>query len=173
MNCIGQVHGPIQRACLDVQRLEVTGALMPQSRSAIAAVGTFQRMSGGRWPRPELWKTLYDIECVSLDSERDAKRGRRLLLTFSAMANVQRQRLPWRKVPNTSALTAATLAFVWAVDCCWHMPYRLPGGSEGQRTVRTRDSCTERNECGTSGPKSTKSPSFSRAISRSGKSSTK
>jgi hypothetical protein len=61
--------------------------------------------------------TLYYFECVSPDNERDAKRGRRLLLTFGAMADVQRERLPWGKVSNMSALAAATLAFVRIPGC--------------------------------------------------------
>lgn len=90
---------------------------MPQSRSAIAAEGAFKRMSGDRLPGPERRLTLNYLECVSPDNEGDAERGRRLLLTFGAMANVQRQRLPWGKVANLSALAATTLAFVCIPDC--------------------------------------------------------
>ena len=117
MHRIGQVDGLIQRAALDVHRFGVTRALMPQSRSATAAERAFQRMPGGRLPCPERRLALHYLECVAPDGERDAERGRRLLSTFGAMANVQRQRLPRSEVPNISTLAAATLAFVSIPDC--------------------------------------------------------
>jgi hypothetical protein len=64
--------------------------------------------------------TFYHLETVSPDNARDAKRGGRLLLTFGAMANVQRERLTWCKVPNLPALAAATLAVVEFPDCLGH-----------------------------------------------------
>src|SRR5579863_6689551 len=120
MNRIGQVHGFVQRTRLDVQRFGITRALMPQPRSATAAEGAFQRMSGSRLPCPERRMTLHYFESISPDSERDAKCRRRLLLTFGAMANVQCERLPRSEVPNLSALTAAALAFFCIRNCCWH-----------------------------------------------------
>ena len=112
MNRIGEGHGLIEGACLDVQRLEVTRALMPKARSATRAEGTFKRMSGGRLACPKRRLAPCYFERVSPNNERETKSGRRLLLTFSAMANVQSKRLPWGKVPNVSTLAAATLVFV-------------------------------------------------------------
>src|SRR5215216_3055867 len=101
-----------------------------------------------------------------------------LIRVRAAVPPRQPRRSPWHRLPGQvlagfGCITLTCTRFARQIvrdavlggGCYW--------GAEGQRTVRTRDSSTERYECGIPGPKSTKSPSCSSAISWFGKSKTK
>ena len=99
----------VQAATLDIDSRRMSAALVPKTRTARRTKSTFKRVTGRRIAQPIVRLALEQPEITSCDRKGNPKRGRRLLPTLRAMADIKYQRLSRHGVSNATALATAHL----------------------------------------------------------------
>jgi hypothetical protein len=109
VNSIAKIERLVQTATLDVERVGMPAAPMPQTRAADRTERAFERVPRCGFARPVAWRALQQPVSTPCHRKRDSERGRRLLPTFGAMARVDDQRRFRHRITYAAALAAARL----------------------------------------------------------------